>query len=234
MTLPHPTNLELKGWAQVVAAGDGHEGQVGRIVGIWDGDPEVILEFAGDAEPYSFQRRELKVCSGPSTDGAKPDQAVCSPTSALRHGALVQVTADGDDHSGQVGRVVGSWDGVDLINVEFDGDRASYAFERAELTPVYVHIGYKADGQPVTADRLLTASSGSNPLRTNTLAIATLIMALIFPLAAIPMGHIAQSQIRASGERGGSLAIAGLIISYLWLIGLMVVGIVLLGTLVNR
>lgn len=98
----------------------------------------------------------------------------------------------------------------------------------ADGTPIYPVVGYTAQGQPVTADKVATGSPVWNP-RTNALAIVTLVLAFIFPLAALPTGHIARSQIRRTGEHGAGIALAGLIISYLWVIGVVIVLIAMTG-----
>ena len=57
------TQLTPKGWAKVVAPGDSHYGQVGRIIEICDDDADdgldVIVRFPGDGDNYAFGSDEL-------------------------------------------------------------------------------------------------------------------------------------------------------------------------------
>jgi serine/threonine-protein kinase len=71
--------LPLAGrWAKVVAIGDDHHGQVGRISATCDDEDEdgldVIVEFRGDPSSYAFRRDELVAASAPAHSAASGDQ----------------------------------------------------------------------------------------------------------------------------------------------------------------
>ncbi|OBA64701.1 hypothetical protein A5647_24825 [Mycobacterium sp. 1100029.7] len=65
-------------WAKVVAVGDDHYGQIGRIKAICDDDDadglDVIVEFRGDPSSYAFRRDELVAASAPANAAASGDQ----------------------------------------------------------------------------------------------------------------------------------------------------------------
>jgi serine/threonine protein kinase len=65
--------LPLAGrWAKVVATGDDHYGQIGRISAVCDDDDDgeggldVIVEFRGDSRSYAFRQDELIAASAPA------------------------------------------------------------------------------------------------------------------------------------------------------------------------
>jgi hypothetical protein len=72
----------MKGaWAKVVAGGDDHYGQTGKIIEICDDedDLDVIVEFVGDPNSYAFRRDELVTTSAPANAAASRDQSPNSP-----------------------------------------------------------------------------------------------------------------------------------------------------------
>ena len=64
-------------WAKVVAAGDKHDGLIGKVVAICDDDDDddgldVIVEFRGDSNGYAFRRQELTPTAPPAERQATP------------------------------------------------------------------------------------------------------------------------------------------------------------------
>lgn len=92
--------------------------------------------------------------------------------------------------------------------------------------PVFPVVGYTAQGQPVTADKISGAPSSTSHLGTNSLAVTAVVLGILLPPLAILFGHAALREIRTTGQRGDGLAIAGLILGYLSMIPIM--GILLL------
>lgn len=92
--------------------------------------------------------------------------------------------------------------------------------------PVFPVVGYTAQGQPVTADKISNASSSTSHLGINSLAVTAAVLGILLPPLAILFGHAALREIRATGQRGDGLAIAGLILGYLSMIP--ITGILLL------
>ena len=69
---PQPKSIELRlgGFAEVVAPGDDHDGQIGKIHTFFDDDDEfdVCMRFRGDSETYAYRRDEVVAVVGPQTD----------------------------------------------------------------------------------------------------------------------------------------------------------------------
>lgn len=99
-------------------------------------------------------------------------------------------------------------------------DRPTPIAYTAEGQPIYPVVGYTADGNPVTADRVAGSTPvGYNP-RTNSLAVVALVLGIVVPPLAIPVAQVARGQIKRSGEQGSGLALAGLVLGWLSLIGI--------------
>jgi serine/threonine protein kinase len=76
-------------WAKVVAVGDDHEGQIGRISDICDDEDgiDVIVEFRADPQSYAFRCDELMTASAPPNDATSRDQP---PDSSRQSGLMRQ------------------------------------------------------------------------------------------------------------------------------------------------
>ena len=74
---PMLDKLAVGTWAKVVAAGDKHDGLIGKVVAICDEDDDddgldVIVEFRGDSNGYAFRRQELTPTAPPAERQATP------------------------------------------------------------------------------------------------------------------------------------------------------------------